>query len=449
ATVINSQIKTSSVAYRNVNDAISMMQTAEGAMQEAGSMLMRIKELVTQGSNDSMSKDQYYFLVQEMSQLMGELANTAGRTSFNGNNLLGNFSTTGSVAIGTLAVSGLPSSGRTGPWTFMTGSGIGDKVTVELNNKGYVDGALKVGALNALYTRVAWLADPANSPKSGEGFKAFALAPGTSESATMLKQKVYGDVGGLALQTSLTVASGGTGLVAGRYLDVPLSKSVNGVQVDTGALGTIVVDASGAITSAVISKSGSDLGLSVTVSSAGSNLPNGTFKNVPLTQTVNGQQIETGALAEVTVTGGTVRSVKVTRPIQGFSTTSYSSLSFDARKYLGATGSFTGSLTVGPNSLGDDLQIDAAKLFGVPGGTITLRYTADKLEASGLVDARNKSLNELIDDSLMQINSHRSYFGAFYGRFEHNIANLSAQTENLSAALSRVQDADYGAETAT
>ncbi|NBY54964.1 MAG: flagellin, partial [Betaproteobacteria bacterium] len=64
-------------------------------------------------------------------------------------------------------------------------------------------------------------------------------------------------------------------------------------------------------------------------------------------------------------------------------------------------------------------------------------------------DARNKSLNELIDDSLMQINSHRSYFGAFYGRFEHNIANLSAQTENLSAALSRVQDADYGAETAT
>ncbi|NBU73502.1 MAG: hypothetical protein EBS53_19020, partial [Bacteroidetes bacterium] len=346
----------------------------------------------------------------------------------------------------------------------MTGSGIGDKVTVELvpvfdsaessaavnNNKGYVDGALKVGALNALYTRVAWLADPANSPKSGEGFKAFALAPGTSESATMLKQKVYGDVGGLALQTSLTVASGGTGLVAGRYLNVPLSKSVNNVQVDTGALGTIVVDASGAITSAVISKSGSDLGLSVTVSSAGSNLPNGTFKNVPLTQTVNGQQIETGALAEVTVTGGTVRSVKVTRPIEGFSTTTYSNLSFDATKYLGATGSFTGgSFAVGPNSLGDDLTIDAAKLFGVPGGTITLRYTADKLEASGLVDARNKSLNELIDDSLMQINSHRSYFGAFYGRFEHNIANLSAQTENLSAALSRVQDADYGAETAT
>ena len=55
ATVIDSQIKTSSVAYRNVNDAISMMQTAEGAMQEAGSMLLRIKELVTQGSNDSMS----------------------------------------------------------------------------------------------------------------------------------------------------------------------------------------------------------------------------------------------------------------------------------------------------------------------------------------------------------------------------------------------------------
>ncbi len=376
ATVINSQIKTSGVAYRNVNDAISMMQTAEGAMQEAGSMLLRIKELVTQGSNDSMSKEQYYFLVQEMSQLMGELANTAGRTSFNGNNLLGNFGTTGSVATGTLAVSGLPSSGRTGPWTFMTGAGIDDKVTVELvpifdsatssatvnNNKGYVDGALKVGALNALYTRIAWLADPANSPTSGNGYEAFANAPGTSLSATMLQQKVYGEKNGLKLSQSLTVASAGTSMtVPGTYTNIPLTKTVNGAQVETGALATITIGATGLVTSAVISKSG-----------------------------------------------------------QGFNSTTPENLTFDA-----------------------------AKLFGVAGGTITLTYTAAQLETTELVDARNKSLNELIDDSLMQINAHRSYFGAFYGRFEHNIANLSAQTENLSAALSRVQDADYGMETAT
>ncbi|NDF52414.1 MAG: hypothetical protein EB116_20440 [Betaproteobacteria bacterium] len=67
---------------------------------------------------------------------------------------------------------------------------------------------------------------------------------------------------------------------------------------------------------------------------------------------------------------------------------------------------------------------------------------------SDKVDANSMSLNELVDEAILQINAHRSYFGAFYGRLEHNIANLSAQTENLTAALSRVQDTDYGAETA-
>jgi flagellin len=60
-----------------------------------------------------------------------------------------------------------------------------------------------------------------------------------------------------------------------------------------------------------------------------------------------------------------------------------------------------------------------------------------------------KSFNELVDEALLQINEHRSYFGAFFGRLEHNVANLSALTENLSAALSRVQDTDYGMETSS
>jgi len=70
--------------------------------------------------------------------------------------------------------------------------------------------------------------------------------------------------------------------------------------------------------------------------------------------------------------------------------------------------------------------------------------------ASNGVVTKNSSgetFNELVDRALLQINEHRSYFGAFFGRLEHNVANLSALTENLSAALSRVQDTDYGMET--
>jgi flagellin len=275
---------------------MSMIQTAEGALQEATTMLTRIKELATQGANDSMSKEQYYFLVQEMKQLMEELRNTAGRTTFNGNNLLGTFNfvnDTGAVIpeadwspTGGGGIIGTPQVGQNGPWQFLSGAGADDFVEIDLipiwatraealeaHPEGYGDGAVKVGALNALYTRVAYLADPENQAiPTGEGYDRFALAP---------------------------------------------ASQVNGVEVDATA-------------------------------------PDG-----------------------------------------------------------------PGVIKVG--------------------GTYA---PSDEIEANSM------SLNDLVDEAILQINAHRSYFGAFYGRLEHNIANLSAQTENLTAALSRVQDTDYGAETA-
>jgi len=183
ASVIQSQIKIAGTAHKNINDAMSMMQTAEGAFQEATTMLTRIKELATQGANDSMSREQYYFLIQEMKQLMEELRNTAGRTTFNGNNLLGTFNPTGSIEEGDLEITGTPTTGQNGPWQFLSGAGADDFVQIDLipiwasrqealdmtataegSGKGYGEGAVKVGALNALYVRVAYLADPDNSP---------------------------------------------------------------------------------------------------------------------------------------------------------------------------------------------------------------------------------------------------------------------------------------------
>ncbi|MBM3338433.1 MAG: flagellin [Betaproteobacteria bacterium] len=281
ASVIQSQIKIAGTAHRNINDAMSMIQTAEGALQEATTMLTRIKELATQGANDSMSREQYYFLVQEMKQLMEELRNTAGRTTFNGNNLLGTFTFDENDAI-----LGTPQVGQSGPWQFLSGAGADDFVEIDLipiwasreealeaHPEGYGDGAVKVGALNALYTRVAYLANPENQAiPTGEGYDRFALAPSV---------------------------------------------------------------------------------------------------------TVNGEVVD-------------------------------------------------------PNA---------------PDGPTVIRI-GGTYDDSDAVDANTMSLNDLVDEAILQINAHRSYFGAFYGRLEHNIANLSAQTENLTAALSRVQDTDYGAETA-
>ena len=75
SSVFQKQIQTGTMAHRNVNDAISLVQTADSALREAADMLTRIKSLAVQGANDSLSKDQYFSLAQEMRELMHELAN--------------------------------------------------------------------------------------------------------------------------------------------------------------------------------------------------------------------------------------------------------------------------------------------------------------------------------------------------------------------------------------
>ena len=75
-------------ATRNANDAISMVQTAEGAMQSVSDMLIRLKELTTQGANESLSKEQRKFIAGEINQLRKEINAVTERTQFNNTKLL-------------------------------------------------------------------------------------------------------------------------------------------------------------------------------------------------------------------------------------------------------------------------------------------------------------------------------------------------------------------------
>lgn len=86
----NLQAQTRSVrqASRNANDAISVVQAAEGGMTEISSMLQRMKELSVQGANDSLSTDQKGFIKDELTSLASEITKVTTRTTFNGNTLL-------------------------------------------------------------------------------------------------------------------------------------------------------------------------------------------------------------------------------------------------------------------------------------------------------------------------------------------------------------------------
>ncbi len=85
---MRSQIRGNSQAIRNAQDGISMVQTAEGAMDEIHSMLQRMRELAVQAANDTYDTNARTSIGQEMLQLHSEIDRIAGGTTFNGRNLL-------------------------------------------------------------------------------------------------------------------------------------------------------------------------------------------------------------------------------------------------------------------------------------------------------------------------------------------------------------------------
>ena len=88
-----SQIRGLDQAVRNANDAISLTQTAEGAMEEGTNILQRIRELSVQSANSTNSAQDRLSLQSEVNQLVSEMDRIAETTTFNGLKLLdGSFS---------------------------------------------------------------------------------------------------------------------------------------------------------------------------------------------------------------------------------------------------------------------------------------------------------------------------------------------------------------------
>ena len=77
-------------AIRNSNDGIGLIQTADGALEEYGNILQRVRVLATQASNDTQDTDSRANIQLEVNALMTEANDIAGTTKFNGVNLLNN-----------------------------------------------------------------------------------------------------------------------------------------------------------------------------------------------------------------------------------------------------------------------------------------------------------------------------------------------------------------------
>ncbi len=85
---MTSQVRGMAVASRNANDAISLAQTAEGALGSVGNLFQRMRELAVQSANATNSSTDRASLNQEFGQLAQEATRTLGGTQFNGKSIL-------------------------------------------------------------------------------------------------------------------------------------------------------------------------------------------------------------------------------------------------------------------------------------------------------------------------------------------------------------------------
>jgi len=106
---LRSQVRSLGQAQRNANDGISLVQTAEGALNEVNSILTRLRELSIQSANGTVSDQDKATLNEEFQSLVNEVNRIGRSTEFNGIKLLDGSSSTVTFQVGFGTTSGIDS----------------------------------------------------------------------------------------------------------------------------------------------------------------------------------------------------------------------------------------------------------------------------------------------------------------------------------------------------
>ena len=491
---MTSQVRGLNQAVRNANDGISMLQTADGALSTVSDSLRRIRELAVQAANATNSVADRQALQGEVTQLTQEVDRVGRTTTFNGMQLFGQ--STASV-VGDedqlAVVDGLKSG-----WLSNAEELVKQYYGIEANNSaiqidltGFSDGAGGTLAMvstsfaaNGTGTNITLHVDmedftPANPPNGGNypfyndrilthemthavmdatmnvqslfsNNQVFFLE-GTAELIQGADERLYGDIGGSAANISNVmgkVADWGntwdgssaaySAAYAGmRYLDEKIKAAGgSGIKDITQYL---AADTTHTLDQALQNAShGAFTGFSdfkAKFSADGTAYINSMLTSGKLTDS------DTGAIGGSNASGGTPRTADSVIPdtatrsgedqLAGFAETwEQVAAGADFRtatKTLQVGANVSQSLDVGTFAMnGDALGIMDADLVNNPNGVIAK-----------------------MDRALDYVNARRADLGAQLNRLDSVVANLSTNSESLSASRSRIQDADYAAETAS
>jgi len=408
-----SQIRGLNQAVRNANDGISLAQTTEGAMKASSDILQRVRELAVQSANASNSAGDRQALQNEVGQLVSELDRIAQTTEFNGQKILDGTFGTAQFQVGANAnqtIVAATANLRTSVYgnnqnVASNGSGIGASATqATAGTNGVTTGSVAVTGY--LGTGTLTVAVSASAKATADQINALKASTGvTATSATEVH------LGGMAAVGSYTLSLEGDNIGSPRTVSFTLTSATGADRLSAAV--------------AAINDQAAKTGINASLSTDGTQviLTNATGNNIVVgdTTNVNAGAVTVTAYDAAGASNGTARTLAADAVVENVNTGGY--ITLDSEKSFAVTSASN--------------QLDN-------GGSVL--NTVANLDVSTFTLATNSL--KTVDSALAFISGERAKLGALQARFETSISSLQITSENLSASRSRIQDADFAAETA-
>jgi flagellin len=477
------QINGVNQSIRNLSDATNMIQTADSSLATIQDMLLRMKQLATQGYDGSLSTSQKGSIVNELSELNDEINTTAYRTKFNGNTLLAtantvenntadvfagqNLNTTAPAFLNTGTITaqsgilsatagavGAISGAAAATWDFVLPSG--DALSKLVDKTGTTTFTFETdgnnltlqASINGVYTTDTVSVSDAQYTQGTTtdnymtlNFEKFGIKLDLNvKTDTGLSADVLGSAIAAVFDGDTIKLTGETSQIT----DIKLSGAESGTYTLTNSSGTLAMgwtDAGGTAHSDSINLTSADY------TWTGGEYTTIDFKAAGIKLEIYNYQTRTGAeisaqLAALDNYGSSTPGILV---VKGNGT---SSLGFqsgpDAGSYIDVETinvmTATSGIYAGSES---EMTLLGTKLAGDNGLTTLTSSTSASDWASSFTDVA-----DAIDVALDWISEQRGIFGAQMNRLSYLSSNLQATSTNMQASRSSIIDTDFASETA-
>jgi len=419
---LESRVSGLNQAVRNVNDGISMVQIAEGSLDEVTTILQRMRDLAVQAANGSLSSAEQGYLDAEQAKLATTLGSVIDQSQFNGTDLV-NDTTATSVTI----QSGADSADTTSiSFSAMTETSLGVAAS-----------AIQLSGNTSKVASVSFEDFRGNSATkailTAAGFDAKLASGGTGTYSVTLDGSTF-TTGTIAAPSTLLDLAAALNAVSGVSDLGTFRADGTALDFDANAAGALA----GTITSSGFTTNVTGAPVSFTDEVAGADHVETTGDGV-YTLTVGSQTFVTAADSGTVGTNNKAIAGLVQTAVLAAGVTDFS---------VGTAGDLdNGAITLTYSSSAGATAETTYTLAKTAGSEAQAAGSGEGTQATITVSNANDAITT-IDAALATVASERASLGATQAQLESTVRNLANVAENTAAAAGRIMDTDYAAETA-